>query len=74
MRYRMITLYKLVGDVIQTVSGDMDLEAHLADGWTETKPEAFVARENELNALEKSKTDKIAELEKRLAALEAGVV
>ena len=69
----MITLYKLVGDQIHTVSGDMDLEAHLADGWTETKSDAFVARENELNAIAKDRTDRISALEKRLAALEAGV-
>jgi hypothetical protein len=68
----MTTLYKLTNGVIQTVEGDMDIEAHLADGWTETKPEEFVTRENELKALESNTEDKISELEKRLALLEAG--
>ena len=68
----MTTLYKLTNGVIQTVEGDMDIEAHLADGWNETKPEEFVTRENELKALENNQANKIAELEQRLAALEAG--
>ena len=64
-------LYRLVDDVIQTVEGDMDLAAHLADGWSETKSEAYLVRETELKSKEQTELTKIADLETRIKQLEA---
>lgn len=67
----MTKLYKLVDDVLQVVEGDMDIEAHLADGWSEVKSEAYLAKETELETRQQSTVDKIAELEARIKQLEA---
>ena len=68
----MTKLYKLVDDVIQVVEGDMDVDAHLADGWSEVKSDAYLAREAEIEAKQQSTTDKIADLEARITQLETG--